>query len=90
MQFYKQTNNEMYIAMTYFVFVYLNNGHNHYDDDLLLFSCNKCATGMPTILERPKTTQFLPDISTLERFSNSMQPAGVQDVANGEWPLNAK
>mmetsp|Transcript_23997 Transcript_23997/g.48802 ORF Transcript_23997/g.48802 Transcript_23997/m.48802 type:complete len:202 (-) Transcript_23997:279-884(-) len=49
-------------------------------------NCNRCATGMPTMFERPITTQSLPLISISERLSRSMQPAGVQGSASGALP----
>ena len=50
---------------------------------LPLLCMSMSPTGMPTMLERPTTTQFFPEISTPERFNNSIQPAGVQDNADG-------
>mmetsp|Transcript_106347 Transcript_106347/g.343050 ORF Transcript_106347/g.343050 Transcript_106347/m.343050 type:complete len:245 (+) Transcript_106347:459-1193(+) len=48
--------------------------------------CSNAATGMPTMFERPRTTAFLPRMSTLLRWSSSMQPAGVQGMARGGSP----
>mmetsp|Transcript_13814 Transcript_13814/g.39543 ORF Transcript_13814/g.39543 Transcript_13814/m.39543 type:complete len:230 (-) Transcript_13814:368-1057(-) len=47
---------------------------------------SSAATGMPTMLERPRTTAFLPATSTPLRWSSSMQPAGVQGMASGGSP----
>src|SRR5664279_1891593 len=38
------------------------------------------ATGLPTILLRPITTQFLPAVGISYRFSNSIIPEGVADT----------
>mmetsp|Transcript_11886 Transcript_11886/g.31409 ORF Transcript_11886/g.31409 Transcript_11886/m.31409 type:complete len:222 (+) Transcript_11886:103-768(+) len=44
------------------------------------------ATGMPTMLDLPMTTARLPAIFTPERWSSSMQPAGVHGTARGGSP----
>ena len=46
-------------------------------------------SGLPTMLLLPTTTQFLPEISTLLLFNNSMTPAGVQETKPGNPAHNA-
>mmetsp|Transcript_105162 Transcript_105162/g.282587 ORF Transcript_105162/g.282587 Transcript_105162/m.282587 type:complete len:270 (+) Transcript_105162:230-1039(+) len=48
--------------------------------------CRSCDTGMPTMLDLPMTTAFLPATSMPERWMSSMQPAGVQGTASGGSP----
>mmetsp|Transcript_38594 Transcript_38594/g.46686 ORF Transcript_38594/g.46686 Transcript_38594/m.46686 type:complete len:260 (+) Transcript_38594:83-862(+) len=45
------------------------------------------AAGIPTILLRPTTTAFFPEISTPERLRSSMQPLGVQGTKSGSRPF---
>mmetsp|Transcript_31537 Transcript_31537/g.54376 ORF Transcript_31537/g.54376 Transcript_31537/m.54376 type:complete len:225 (+) Transcript_31537:131-805(+) len=48
--------------------------------------CSSAQTGIPTMLDRPSTTQFFPLTLMSYRWSNSMQPAGVHATARGGSP----
>jgi len=50
------------------------------------WAVSSAATGAPTVLERPRTTAFLPHSGTFERSSSSMMPMGTAGRAVGSMP----
>mmetsp|Transcript_2752 Transcript_2752/g.5584 ORF Transcript_2752/g.5584 Transcript_2752/m.5584 type:complete len:258 (-) Transcript_2752:276-1049(-) len=48
--------------------------------------CSSAQIGMPTMFDRPSTTQFFPLTVMSYRCSSSMQPAGVHATASGGSP----
>mmetsp|Transcript_61501 Transcript_61501/g.168910 ORF Transcript_61501/g.168910 Transcript_61501/m.168910 type:complete len:205 (-) Transcript_61501:263-877(-) len=52
--------------------------------------CSSAQIGMPTMFDRPSTTQFFPLTVMSYRCSSSMQPAGVHATASGGSPPYAE
>ena len=50
---------------------------------------SSCASGLPTMLERPTTTAFIPASEACTVFARRMQPSGVQGTSDGR-PVDSR